>query len=83
MEYWIVQVLGQEKNKNECKLFLKKDNKLIKGDFFVQIILGNRVNASATKNIYPPDWCLKLILKLQFLIALAFIRLHVHFVIKN
>ena len=55
MEYWIVQLLGQEKNKNECKLFLKKDNKLIKGDFFVQIILGNRVNASATKNIYPPD----------------------------
>lgn len=56
---------------------------LQKGDFFVQIVAGNRVNTSATKNIYLPEWCLKLILKLQFLIALAFIQVHIHFVIKN
>ena len=56
---------------------------LQKGDFFVQIVAGNPVNTSATKNIYLPEWCLKLILKLQFLIALAFIQVHIHFVIKN
>jgi len=53
-------LLGQEKNKNERKLFLKKIiNTLIsmlqKGDFFVQILAGNRVNMSATKNIYLPE----------------------------
>jgi len=52
--------MDRKKNKNERKLFLKKIiNTLIsmlqKGDFFVQIVAGNPVNTSATKNIYLPE----------------------------